>query len=50
MLDIIIPVEAKIIIFHGNPTPDQALAGRTKGWKRFFRYVRTPQWLKDCWK
>ena len=49
--DPILPPDAKIIVFHGNPTPDQAMAGKTKGFfKGIFRYVRTPQWLRDCWK
>lgn len=45
-----LPKEAKMIIFHGNPTPDQAMSGRTKGIKRFIRHVKTPQWLKDAWR
>ncbi len=45
------PKGAKMIIFHGNPTPDQALSGATKGTlKKFIRHVRTPQWLKDNWR
>lgn len=46
-----LPKGAKMVIFHGNPTPDQAMSGRTRGTlKRFIRHVRTPQWLKDSWK
>ncbi len=49
--DPVLPPEAKIVVFHGNPTPDQAMAGRTKGfWKSIIRHVRTPQWLRDNWK
>ncbi len=46
----VIPTNAKMIIFHGNPTPDQALAGKTKGsFKKFIRHVKTPDWLKKNW-
>lgn len=49
-LEPIMPSDAKMIIFHGNPTPDQALAGKVRGIKKFIRFVRTPQWLIDNWK
>ena len=42
--------DAKMVVFHGNPTPDQAMAGKTKGLKGIIRHVRTPQWLKDNWR
>ena len=45
-----LPPKAKIIVFHGNPTPDQALSGKTKGFlKGILRYVRTPKWLIEKW-
>ncbi|MDY6068545.1 MAG: hypothetical protein SPI34_02315 [Opitutales bacterium] len=47
----VLPKAAKIVVFHGNPTPDQAMAGKTKGFlKGIFRHVITPQWLKDNWR
>ena len=49
-MDPILPPEAKMVVFHGNPTPDQAMAGVSKGIKGIFRHVRTPQWLKDNWR
>ena len=48
--DPILPPDAKMVVFHGNPTPDQAMAGKTKGLKGIIRHVRTPQWLKDNWR
>ena len=46
-----LPADAKIIVFHGNPTPDQAMRGKTNGCvKQFIRHVKTPQWLKDNWR
>ncbi len=46
----VLPEKAKMVVFHGNPTPDQALRGEVKGIKKFFRYVRTPQWLRQHWR
>ena len=48
--DPILPPDAKMVVFHGNPTPDQALAGKVKGIKKFIRFVRTPEWLKQHWR
>lgn len=44
-----LPEKAKIIVFHGNPTPDQALSGKVKGIKKFIRFVKTPEWLRRNW-
>lgn len=45
-----LPPEAKMVVFHGNPTPDQAIAGKVKGIKKYIRFVKTPQWLKRNWR
>lgn len=44
------PKGAKMVMFHGNPTPDQALSGKVKGIKKFVRFVKTPEWLKRNWR
>lgn len=44
-----LPKGAKMVVFHGNPTPDQALAGKVKGIKKFIRHVKVPAWLKENW-
>ena len=42
------PEEAKIVIFHGRPTPEQAYKGF---WgKGGFRYVKPTKWLDKYWK
>lgn len=45
-----LPKSAKMVVFHGNPTPDQAMAGTVKGIKKLVRHVIVPQWLKDNWR
>ncbi len=45
-----LPQDAKMVVFHGNPTPDQAMSGKTKGVKAIFRHVITPKWLKENWR
>lgn len=46
-LDAKIPEGAKIIIFHGHPEPDEAIAGVTTKW---YRHVRPTHWIRDHWK
>ncbi len=45
----ILPEGAKMIIFHGNPTPAMAMRGEIKGWRKFVRFLKTPKWLIDNW-
>jgi hypothetical protein len=40
------PKEAKIVIFHGNPMPEDAIAGRIEG---LFRFLRPTPWVEACW-
>ena len=42
------PVDAKIIIFHGRPTPEQAYKGFMG--KGGFRYVKPTKWLDKYWE
>jgi len=42
-----IPKGAKIVVFHGNPNPPEALVGKGKG---LIRYVRPTPWVADHWK
>lgn len=42
------PVNAKILVFHGRPTPEQAYAGFCG--KGGFRYVKPTKWLDKYWK
>ena len=45
-----LPEGAKMVIFHGNPTPDMAMRGEIKGWRRFFRFIKVPKWLEENWR
>ena len=40
------PKEAKILVFHGSPTPADAIEGRIRG---AFRFLRPTPWIKDYW-
>lgn len=41
-----IPQGAKVVVFHGHPTPEEALAGKSGSWKRF---VKRTNWIADMW-
>jgi hypothetical protein len=41
-----IPMDARILIFHGEVNPPDALAGSRN---RRFRYMRTSPWISDHW-
>lgn len=45
-----LPAGAKMVVFHGNPTPSQAMEGRVAGLKGLVRFVRTPGWLRENWR
>ncbi|MBO7520911.1 MAG: hypothetical protein J6T16_01555, partial [Opitutales bacterium] len=45
-----LPKGAKMIIFHGNPTPEQAMKGEVYGLKKLFRHVKPPKWLAEHWR
>lgn len=42
-----IPPGAKIVVFHGNPNPADALVGKGKG---IWRHVRPTPWIADHWQ
>ena len=43
-----LPEEAKILIFHGHPNPEEAFKGYTT--KYGFRHIKPTHWLNDFWK
>jgi hypothetical protein len=49
-----IPKGAKIIVFHGNPNPSDALAGSwgipVPWYKRFYKTVKPTRWIAEYWK
>jgi len=42
-----IPLNAKIILFHGLPNPPDAIQGISGKW---YRYIKPTPWIKDYWK
>lgn len=40
------PAAAKIIVFHGHPNPDEAIAGDAGKW---YRFMRPTPWIKQYW-
>lgn len=48
-----IPKNCKIVVFHGDPNPDEALAGKWPGGgniiKAPHKYVKPTQWIADHW-
>lgn len=45
-----LPEGAKMVIFHGNPTPAMAMRGQINGWRRFVRFLKVPKWLVENWR
>lgn len=45
-----LPPKAKMIVFHGHPMPEDALVGKIRGFKKFFRFLKPAKWLKDAWR
>lgn len=43
----LLPKGAKIIVFHGNPKPEDAIKGGFFG--NIWKYVRPTKWIKDNW-
>jgi hypothetical protein len=48
------PREAKIISFHGNPNPPEAIAGQwgapVPWYKRWYKTVKPTPWLAEHWR
>ena len=50
-----LPRQAKIVIFHGRPDPDEARDGRWSlgnkaAWKRIYKYTRPTPWIAEHWR
>lgn len=43
-----IPDGARVVVFHGNPNPDEALEGRWPG--RWYKGLRPATWIADYWR
>ena len=46
-----LPVDARIVVFHGKPDPDEALIGHwpAKGYKKLYKHVRPTGWIGQHW-
>tara|TARA_B100002019_G_scaffold292722_1_gene316831 strand:- start:1563 stop:2294 length:732 start_codon:yes stop_codon:yes gene_type:complete len=42
-----IPMQAKIIIFHGSPNPPEAILGKSGKW---YRYIKPSPWIEKYWR
>lgn len=42
-----VPANAKVIVFHGHPHPDEAIRGESGKW---YRALRPTPWIKDYWQ
>ena len=42
-----VPAGAKVVIFHGNPNPDDALVGKSG---KFYRRVKPATWISNYWR
>ena len=40
------PAGARVLVFHGSPTPEEAIAGRIRS---KFRYIKPSPWLQGLW-
>jgi len=49
-----IPPKVKIIVFHGQPNPPDAIAGTwgapVQWYKRFYKTIKPTKWIKNYWK
>lgn len=43
-----LPEKAKIIVFHGNPKPEDAIKGGFFG--NIWKYIRPTKWVEDNWR
>lgn len=42
------PADARIVVFHGHPNPDEALEGRWPG--AWYKGLRPARWIADHWR
>jgi hypothetical protein len=50
--DVPLPPEARVVVFHGKPDPDEAMVGRwpvKAWWKRIYKTVRPVGWIRENW-
>ena len=48
-----LPRDARVVIFSGNPDPDEAIAGHyptPAKWKRLYKHVRPTPWVAEHWR
>lgn len=48
-----LPETARIVVFSGNPDPDEAIVGDfpTKArWKKLYKHIRPTPWIADHWR
>lgn len=50
-----LPMDAKIVIFHGHPDPDEARDGKWSladkpAWKRIYKYTKPTPWIGEYWR
>ena len=50
-----LPKNAKILIFHGHPDPDEARDGKWSlegkaSWKKIYKYTRPTPWIEEYWR
>ncbi len=49
-----LPIDARIVVFHGKPDPDEAARGewplqKGKSWKRIYKTARPAPWIDEHW-
>jgi hypothetical protein len=42
-----IPVDARIVLFHGLPNPDDAADGKSGKW---YRFIKPTPWIEEHWR
>jgi alpha-N-acetylglucosamine transferase len=42
-----LPANARALIFHGHPNPEEAIVGKTGKW---YRFAHPAKWILDYWK
>ncbi len=47
-----LPEDARIVVFHGKPDPDDALVGRWPAppWKKTYKTIRPTPWIGEHWR
>ena len=47
-----LPADARVVVFHGKPDPDEARDGvwPAKSWKKLYKTLRPVPWIRDNWQ